>query len=229
MAEAAKVIENTQRDINIALMNELAMIFARMDVDTRDVLAAAATKWNFLPFTPGLVGGHCIGVDPYYLAHKAAMLSYQPEVILAGRRVNDAMGTWVAARAVKALVRRGLGAHDAVVTILGFTFKENVPDLRNSRVVDIVRELGDYGLTVQVHDPCADPAQAIREYGVEIVPVEALRQADAVILAVAHAAYVERGWSNVAALLRDGRGIVIDVKGVLDRASRPRGIELLRL
>ena len=229
VAEAAKVIENTQRDINIALMNELALIFARMGIDTRDVLAAAGTKWNFLPFTPGLVGGHCIGVDPYYLAHKAATLSYQPEVILAGRRVNDGMGTWVAGQAVKALVRRGLGTHGAVVTILGFTFKENVPDLRNTRVVDIVRELEDYGLTVQVHDPCADPEEAFREYGIEIVAREALRPADAVIIAVSHATFVEQGWPNVTALLRDERGIVIDVKGVLDRATRPRGIELLRL
>ena len=229
VAEAAKVIENTQRDLNIALMNELALIFARMGIDTRDVLAAAGTKWNFLPFTPGLVGGHCIGVDPYYLAHKAAMLSYQPEVILAGRRVNDAMGTYVAGQAVKALVRRGLGANGAVVTILGLTFKENVPDLRNTRVVDIIRELEDYGLTVQIHDPCADSEEASREFGIEIVATELLRPADAVILAVPHATFVERGWPNVTALLRGARGIVIDVKGVLDRASRPGGVELLRL
>ena len=229
VAEAAKVIENTQRDLNIALMNELALIFARSGIDTRDVLAAAGTKWNFLPFTPGLVGGHCIGVDPYYLAHKAAMVGYQPEVILAGRRVNDAMGTYVAAQAVKALVRRGIGAARAVVTILGFTFKENVPDVRNTRVVDIVRELEDYGLDVQVHDPCADPAAASREHHVGIVAGDALRPADAVILAVPHAAFTERGWPGVTALLRDSRGIVIDVKSVLDRGSRPRGIELLRL
>ena len=229
VAEAAKVIENTQRDLNIALMNELALIFARIGVDTRDVLAAAGTKWNFLPFTPGLVGGHCIGVDPYYLAHKAAMVGYQPEVILAGRRVNDAMGTYVAAQAVKALVRRGIGATRAVVTILGFTFKENVPDVRNTRVVDIVRELEDYGLDVQVHDPCADPVAASREHRVGIAAADALRPADAVILAVPHAAFTERGWPGVTALLRDTRGIVIDVKGVLDRGSRPRGIELLRL
>ena len=229
VAEAAKIIENTQRDLNIALMNELALIFARMGIDTRDVLAAAGTKWNFLPFTPGLVGGHCIGVDPYYLAHKAAILGYQPEVILAGRRVNDAMGTYVAGQAVKSLVRRGLGANGAVVTILGITFKENVPDLRNTRVVDIVRELEDYGLTVQIHDPCADPEEAFREFGIEIVATELLRPADAVILAVPHATFVERGWPCVTALLRGARGIVIDVKGVLDRASRPGGVELLRL
>ena len=229
VAEAAKVIENTQRDLNIALMNELALIFARMGIDTRDVLAAAGTKWNFLPFTPGLVGGHCIGVDPYYLAHKAAMLSYQPEVILAGRRVNDGMGAYIAGQTVKALVRGDFGAHGAVVTILGFTFKEDVPDLRNTRVVDIVRELEDYGLTVQVHDPCADPEEASREYGVDIVAGDALHPADAVIVAVPHAAFTQRGWPGVTALLRETRGIVIDVKGVLDRGSRPGGIELLRL
>ena len=229
VAEAAKVIENTQRDLNIALMNELALIFARMDIDTHDVLAAAGTKWNFLPFTPGLVGGHCIGVDPYYLAHKAAMLGYQPEVILAGRRVNDGMGTWVAGQTVKALVRRGLGGRDAVVTILGLTFKEDVSDLRNTRVIDIVRELEDHGLVVQVHDPCADPEEAVREYGIELAAREAVHRADVVILAVAHSTFVEQGWTGVTDLLRDARGIVIDVKGVLDRASRPGEVELLRL
>jgi len=229
VAEAAKVIENTQRDLNIALMNELALIFARLGIDTRDVLDAARTKWNFLPFTPGLVGGHCIGVDPYYLAHKATMLSYQPEVILAGRRVNDGMGAWVAGQAVKALVRRGIGTRGAVVTVLGLTFKENVPDLRNTRVVDIVRELEDYGLAVQIHDPCADPDEASREFEVMVVAGDALRPADAIILAVAHSTFVERGWPGISALLRGSRGVVIDVKGVLDRASRPDGIELLRL
>lgn len=229
VAEAAKVIENTQRDLNIALMNEFALIFARMGIDTHDVLAAARTKWNFIPFTPGLVGGHCIGVDPYYLAHKAAMLSFQPEVILAGRRVNDGMGHYLARQAVKALIRRGVDVDGAVVTILGFTFKEDVPDLRNTRVVDVVRELEEYRLTVQVHDPCVDPQQALREFGVEIGAGDAMRPADAVILAVPHAVFAEGGWPVVTALLRDGRGIVIDVKGVLDRASRPDDIELLRL
>ncbi len=229
VAEAAKVIENTQRDLNIALMNELALIFARLGIDTRDVLAAAGTKWNFLPFTPGLVGGHCIGVDPYYLAHKAAMLGYQPEVILAGRRVNDAMGAHVAGQAVKALVRRGLGAGRAVVTILGFTFKENVPDVRNTRVVDIVHALQDYGFEVQVHDPCADREAASREHRVGLVARDALRPADAVVLAVPHAAFTQRGWLGVTDLLRESRGIVIDVKGGLDRRTRPTGIELLRL
>ena len=229
VAEAAKVIENTQRDLNIALMNELALIFARMGIDTGDVLAAAGTKWNFLPFTPGLVGGHCIGVDPYYLAHKAAMLGYQPEVILAGRRVNDGMGARVAGQVVKALVRRGAGARGTVVTILGLTFKADVPDLRNTRVVDVVRELEDYGLAVQIHDPCADPEEAAREHGMQVVAREALRAADAVVLAVPHAGFVEHGWRGVTALLREARGIVVDVKGVLDRASRPDGIDLLRL
>ena len=229
VAEAAKIIENTQRDLNIALMNELALIFGRMGLDTRDVLAAAGTKWNFHPFAPGLVGGHCIGVDPYYLTHKAAALGYHPQVILAGRRINDGMGAHVAGQAVKALARRGVAMGGAVVTVLGFTFKENVSDLRNTRVIDVVRELEDHGLDVQVHDPCADPEEAHREHGVEIVPAAALRPADAVILAVAHAGFTAGGWAGVTALLRGGRGAVIDVKGVLDRASRPGGIDLRRL
>ena len=229
VAEAAKVIENTQRDLNIALMNEFALIFDRMGIDTRDVLAAAGTKWNFLPFTPGLVGGHCIGVDSYYLTHKAAMQNYHPQIILAGRRINDEMGVYIAGRTVKALVRRGIGVRDAVVTILGLTFKSNVPDLRNTRVADIVRELEDYGLTVQIHDPRADPDGARREYGFEIAAREALRPADAIILAVAHTEFVERGWAGVTALLRGAQGIVIDVQAVLDRASRPAGIDLWRL
>ena len=229
VAEAAKIIENTQRDLNIALMNELALLFDRMGIDTHDVLAAAATKWNFLRFTPGLVGGHCIGVDPYYLAYKAAMHGYHPQVILAGRRVNDGMGIHVAGRTVKALMRRDVGTRGAVVTVLGFTFKPDVADLRNTRVVDIVRELRDYGLTVQIHDPRADAGEALREHGIEALPRDALRPADAIILAVPHREFVERGWFGVKALLRDGRGIVIDVKGVLDRGSRPDGIDLERL
>ena len=229
VAEAAKVIENTQRDLNIALMNELALIFDRMGIDTRDVLAAAGTKWNFHPYTPGLVGGHCIGVDPYYLTHKAAALDYHPQVILAGRRINDGMGAYVAGQAVKALVRRGVAMGGAVVTVLGFTFKENVSDLRNTRVIDVVRELEDYGLRVQVHDPRADPEEARREHGVEIVAAGALRPADAVILAVAHAEFVAGGWDGVTALLRGGRGAVIDVQCVLDRTARPCGIDLRRL
>ena len=229
VAEAAKVIENTQRDLNIALVNELALIFGRMGIDTRDVLAAASTKWNFHPFTPGLVGGHCIGVDPYYLTHKAAVLGYHPQVILAGRWINDGMGAHVAAQAVKALAQRGAAMREAVVTVLGFTFKGNVSDLRNTRVIDVVRELESYGLDVQVHDPRADPGEARREYGVEIAAVEALRPADAVILTVAHDEFVAGGWAGVTALLRDARGSVIDVNGLLDRASRPGGVDLWRL
>ena len=229
VAEAAKVIENTQRDLNIALMNELALIFGRMGIDTHEVLSAAGTKWNFLRFSPGLVGGHCIGVDPYYLAHKAAMYGYHPDVILAGRRVNDGMGAHVAAMTLKALIQRPEGAARAVVTILGFTFKENIPDLRNTRVVDIVRELEEHGLVVQVHDPCADSNVAFREYGVRIRAREALRPADAVILAVAHERFVVDGWSGITDLLREARGIVIDVKSVLDRASLPCGVDLRRL
>ena len=229
VAEAAKVIENTQRDLNIALMNELALIFGRMGIDTHDVLAAAGTKWNFHPFAPGLVGGHCIGVDPYYLTHKAATLDYHPQVILAGRRINDGMGAYVAGQAVKALVRRGVSMGEAVVTVLGFTFKENVSDLRNTRVIDVVRELEGYGLGVQVHDPRADPEEARREHGVEIVAADASRPADAVILAVAHAEFVAGGWDGVTALLRGGRGVVVDVKCALERRSRPGGIDLWRL
>ncbi len=229
VAEAAKVIENTQRDINIALMNELALIFGRMGIDTRDVLAAAGTKWNFHPFTPGLVGGHCIGVDPYYLTYKAAALNYHPQVILAGRRINDGMGAYVAGQAVKALVRRGVTMGEAMVTVLGLTFKENVSDLRNTRVIDVVRELESHGLGVQVHDPRVAPDEARREHDVEILEAKALRPADAVILAVAHAEFAARGWSGIKPLLRGGRGVVIDVKGVLERTARPDGIDLRRL
>jgi UDP-N-acetyl-D-galactosamine dehydrogenase len=227
VAEAAKVIENTQRDLNIAFMNELSLIFNRLNIDTGDVLAAARTKWNFLPFQPGLVGGHCIGVDPYYLTFRAEKAGYHPEVILAGRRINDGMGQRVARECVRGLLRRkGSGG---IVTILGLTFKEDVPDIRNSRVVDIIRELGLFGLTVQVHDPLANPADARHEYDVTITELASLKPADAVILAVAHASYLEDGWSLVQKLLVGGEGIVLDVKMKLDRGSRPAGIELWRL
>ncbi len=166
VAEAAKVIENTQRDLNIALMNELALIFHKIGIDTLEVLEAAGTKWNFLPFRPGLVGGHCIGVDPYYLTHKADMLGYHPQVILAGRRINDGMGKYVAEQTVKQMIRAGFPVKGARVNVLGLTFKENCPDLRNSRVIDVIRELESYGATVHVHDPVADPAEALHEYGV---------------------------------------------------------------
>src|SRR3954454_10061273 len=185
-AEAAKVIENTQRDLNIALMNELAIIFDRLEIPTRDVLAAAGTKWNFLPFTPGLVGGHCIGVDPYYLTARAEAAGYYPEVVLAGRRINDGMGGYIARRLVKLLIAAERSVKGARVGILGITFKENVPDLRNSRVPDIVTELREYGIEPMISDPLADPAEAEREYGVELVPLEALAELDGLVLAVPH-------------------------------------------
>jgi len=228
VAEAAKVIENTQRDLNIAFMNELSAIFAALGIDTNDVLAAARTKWNFLPFFPGLVGGHCIGVDPYYLTHRAQKAGFHPEVILAGRRTNDGVGERVARECVRRLIKRGR-AGAAHVTILGLTFKENVPDTRNSKVVDIVRELTTYGIQVQVHDPLALPAEAKHEYGITLTPLEELRPADAVILAVSHEEYVAGGWPFIMQLLVGGSGIVLDVKSVLDKASTPEGIDLWRL
>lgn len=226
VAEAAKVIENTQRDLNIAFMNELSLIFQALKIDTGDVLAAARTKWNFLPFQPGLVGGHCIGVDPYYLTFRAERAGYHPEVILAGRRINDGMGQRVARECIRELLRRkGRGG---LVTILGLTFKEDVPDTRNSRVVDIISELQSFGLAVQVHDPLANATDARHEYGVTLIELDALQPADAVILAVAHASYLDGGWPLVQKLLVDGTGLVLDVKMKLDRGSRPAGIELWR-
>ena len=186
VAEAAKVIENTQRDINIALINELAIIFNRMGIDTQAVLEAAGTKWNFLPFRPGLVGGHCIGVDPYYLTHKAEAIGYHPEIILAGRRLNDGMGAYVAGQLVKAMIRRRIQVEGARVLIMGLTFKENCPDLRNTRVVDVVRELQDYGVQVDVHDPWADAEEARAEYGLELVAEPEAGAYDGIVLAVAH-------------------------------------------
>ena len=227
VAEAAKVIENTQRDLNIALMNELSAICHARGIDTADVLAAAGTKWNFLPFFPGLVGGHCIGVDPYYLTHRAERAGYHPEVILAGRRINDGVGRRVARECVRLLLRAG--AVDATVTILGLTFKENVPDIRNSKVIDIVNELASFGVKVQVHDPMVLAQDALREYGVDITAPATLRPADAVIFAVAHDAFVQGGWPLVTGLLRNGSGVVLDVKGRLDRAHKPAGIELWRM
>nr|VFK13042.1 MAG: UDP-N-acetyl-D-galactosamine dehydrogenase [Candidatus Kentron sp. LFY] len=229
VAEAAKVIENTQRDLNVALMNELAVIFDRLGVDTGDVLAAAGTKWNFLPFTPGLVGGHCIGVDPYYLTHKATTLGYHPQVILAGRRINDEMGRFVASRTVKELIRMGKSVKGNTITVLGLTFKENVPDLRNTRVIDIVRELADYGIHVQVHDPLVAADRVYDEYRITLTAGEDLRPASAVVLAVAHREYVTGGWSLIRTLLIERTGIVMDVKGVLDRSATPPGVTLWRL
>ena len=227
VAEAAKVIENTQRDLNIAFMNELSALFERLGIDTGDVLAAAATKWNFQKFYPGLVGGHCIGVDPYYLTYRAEQAGYDPQVILAGRKINDGVGQRVARECVRRLLKRGKGA--ATVTVLGMTFKENVPDTRNSKVADIVNELRSCGLTVQVHDPLADPSEVKHEYGIELVKLEALRPADAVIFAVAHEDFVRGGWPLLTKLLGKDGGIVLDVKSQLDRRQRPDGVELWRL
>jgi UDP-N-acetyl-D-galactosamine dehydrogenase len=227
VAEAAKVIENTQRDLNIALMNELSAIFHKLGIDTGDVLAAAATKWNFLNYQPGLVGGHCIGVDPYYLTFRAEKAGHHPEIILAGRRINDSMGERVARECMRALMQGG--RVNPTVTILGMTFKENVPDIRNSKVIDIAGELQRVGVTVQVNDPIALAEETAHEYGIKLTPLESLRPADAVILAVAHKDYVAGGWPLVAKLLKGRQGIVLDVKAKLDRAKKPEGIDLWRL
>lgn len=228
VAEFAKVLENTQRDINIALINEVALISDRLGIDTRDVLDAAGTKWNFLPFKPGLVGGHCIGVDPFYIAHKAEEVGYHPHVIHSGRRVNDSMGVYVANRVARSVMRHA-GNGRPVVTVLGVTFKENVPDIRNTRVVDIVRELEDFGIAVQLHDPMADGGLLSEEYHLSLTPLDQLQSADAVVLAVAHKLYREHGWSLVRPLLKPDGGFVADVTGLLDRAAIPEGVNLWRL
>jgi UDP-N-acetyl-D-galactosamine dehydrogenase len=219
VAEAAKVIENAQRDLNIALMNELAIIFDRIGIRTSDVLEAAATKWNFIPFKPGLVGGHCVGVDPYYLTTKAQQLGYQPEVILAGRRINNNMGPYIAQRVVKLLVDCDITVKGARVGILGLTFKENCNDIRNSKVPDIARELGQFGIDPMVHDPVANPDDAWRRYGLKVIALEEMARLDALVLAVPHRWYLsELGAPAMAALVRDG-GILVDVKSVLDPAA----------
>jgi UDP-N-acetyl-D-galactosamine dehydrogenase len=216
VAEAAKVIENTQRDLNIALMNELSQIFDNMGIDTLEVLQAAGTKWNFLPFRPGLVGGHCIGVDPYYLTFKAEALGYHPEMILAGRRINDGMGKYIAEKTVKQLIHSNRQVHGAKVGILGLTFKEDVPDLRNTRVVDIIHELEEYGVTVLVHDPLADTKEAQHYYGLELLPLDQLNSLDAVVLAVQHTAYLKMGIKRIGTLCGNGTPIIIDVKGAFN-------------
>jgi UDP-N-acetyl-D-galactosamine dehydrogenase len=211
VAEAAKVIENTQRDLNIALMNELAIIFDKLGIDTLEVLQAAGTKWNFLPFRPGLVGGHCIGVDPYYLTHKAEMLGYHPQVILAGRRINDGMASYVAQQTVKQMINAGNSIRGARVIVLGLTFKENCPDLRNSKVADVVSELREYGCNVIVHDPIASSAEADHEYGIKLSNWDDLPRGDAVVIAVAHKEYFAMGLEGIRSKLND-QGVVIDVK-----------------
>lgn len=218
VAEAAKVIENTQRDLNIALVNELSIIFNRMGIDTGAVLAAAGTKWNFLPFRPGLVGGHCIGVDPYYLTHKAEALGYHPQVILAGRRINDGMGAHVASLLVKAMLRRRIQVDGAKVLILGLTFKENCPDLRNTRVVDVVAELADYGIAVDIHDPLADPEEAQAEYGLTLTADPASGVYDAVILAVAHEEYRAAGAEALRGYGRAGH-VFADLKSIFPKEA----------
>lgn len=229
VAEAAKVIENTQRDVNIALMNELAVIFKRVGIDTLEVLEAAGTKWNFLPFRPGLVGGHCIGVDPYYLTHKAEMLGYHPEVILAGRRINDNMGKFVAQETVKKMLAAGLPIKGADVIVLGLTFKENCPDLRNSRVIDVIRELESFGLRVHVCDPNAQPGEAHEEYGVDLVPWDELPQSHALVAAVAHRQFQELAPATIKQKLHDG-GVFSDVKCAFDaNALSARGLSVWRL
>ena len=229
VAEAAKVIENTQRDLNIALMNELSLIFNRMGIDTLEVLEAAGTKWNFLPFRPGLVGGHCIGVDPYYLTHKAEMLGYQPQVILAGRRINDSMGKYVAEQTVKRMIAAGQPVRDADIIVLGMTFKEDCPDLRNSKVIDVIHELQSYGVKVHVHDPLADNDECQHEYGIGLTAWDQLPQASAIIAAVAHQPYKQMGVSRLLEKLKPG-GVFADVKSVYDPAAVAQaGHELWRL
>lgn len=229
VAEAAKVIENTQRDLNIALVNELSLIFHRIGIDTLEVLEAAGTKWNFLPFRPGLVGGHCIGVDPYYLTHKAEAMGYHPQVILAGRRINDGMGKYIAEQTVKNMIQSGASVKGADVIVLGLTFKENCPDLRNSKVIDVINELKSYGVTVHVHDPIAESAEAEHEYGVSLTEWDKLPKAAAIVSAVAHKPLLDRSIDEIATKLQPG-GTYVDVKCTADAAAlRARGFGVWRL
>ena len=219
VAEAAKVIENSQRDINIAFMNELSIIFHKLGIDTKSVLEAAGTKWNFLKFAPGLVGGHCIGVDPYYLTYKAEQIGYHSQVILSGRRINDDMGSYVVQSLVKLLARSGSTIKDAKVAVLGFTFKENCPDTRNTRVIDIVNELSEYGIKPVICDPVADKAGAKKEYGLRFASLDSIKDCDAVILDVAHDEFKKLSLPDISALFKGGKGILADVKGILDKTE----------
>lgn len=230
VAEAAKVIENTQRDLNIALMNELALIFHRLGIDTKSVLEAAGTKWNFLRFSPGLVGGHCIGVDPYYLTAKAESVGYHPQVILSGRRINNGMGKFVAEQTMKLLSQLPRPVNELKVAVLGLTFKENVPDLRNSKVPDIINELREYGVQVIVHDPIAESEEAVHEYGIKLVDLKQIKDVDGVIVAVAHRGFLEMGLSELLKPLRDQKsGVLIDVKSIFDPSKVPSSIKYWRL
>jgi UDP-N-acetyl-D-glucosamine/UDP-N-acetyl-D-galactosamine dehydrogenase len=229
IAEAAKVIENTQRDLNIALMNELAIIFDRLGIDTLEVLQAAGTKWNFLPFRPGLVGGHCIGVDPYYLTHKAEMIGYIPQVILAGRRINDSMAKFIAEQTIKQIIKADINVRGARINILGLSFKENCPDLRNSKVADLISELQSYGIEIHVHDPIADADEARHEYGLNLESWEKLPCADAIIVAVSHREFLDRPLSDFQEKISD-KGCFIDVKSQFDQAALQKaGINVWRL
>ncbi|GJL75248.1 MAG TPA: nucleotide sugar dehydrogenase [Nitrosomonas sp.] len=229
VAEAAKVIENTQRDLNIALMNELAMIFDRLNIDTLDILDAAGTKWNFLPFRPGLVGGHCIGVDPYYLTHKAEMIGYMPQVILAGRRINDNMAKYVAEQTIKQIIKAGFNVRGAKVNVLGLTFKENCPDLRNSKVIDVIRELADYGVEIHVCDPVTDPEEAFDEYGITLESWENLPCAEAMIVAVSHVSFLTKTIPDIQAKIVEN-GCFIDVKSKFSQSVlKDAGLHVWRL
>jgi UDP-N-acetyl-D-galactosamine dehydrogenase len=229
VAEAAKVIENTQRDLNIALINELAILFKKMNIDTHDVLQVASTKWNFLKFSPGLVGGHCIGVDPYYLTYKSLLLGYKPEIILAGRNINDNIGKHIASTVIEELQHRHKTLNEIIVTILGITFKENVSDIRNTRIVDILFALKKYPVTIQIHDPRADKDDVKNEYQFNLSEFDDLKESDVVILAVPHDDFTTQGWNLIKKLLNPNGGIVYDVKSVLDREKKPENVNLLRL
>jgi UDP-N-acetyl-D-galactosamine dehydrogenase len=229
VAEAAKVIENTQRDLNIALMNELAIIFNKLDIDSLEVLQAAGTKWNFLPFRPGLVGGHCIGVDPYYLTHKAEMIGYSPQVILAGRRINDSMAKFVAEQTIKELIKANCNVKGAKVNVLGLTFKENCPDLRNSKVAELIDELKSYGVELHIHDPVADAEEARHEYGVELESWESLPRAEVIIAAVSHQEFIEKSISDFQSKVIE-KGCFIDVKSQFDQEALNKiGLSVWRL
>lgn len=230
VAEAAKVIENSQRDINIAFMNELSIIFHQMGIDTKQVLEAAGTKWNFLKFSPGLVGGHCIGVDPYYLTYKAEMLGYHSQVILAGRRINDDMGKYVAQNIIKQLIVSDVNVKDARVAILGFTFKENCPDTRNTKIIDIVNELREYGVEPMIVDPLADRAETKKLYSVEIKDIDDVKDMDAIVLAVSHNEYRELSENQISQMFKKGVGVLADIKGILDKEEfEEKGYKYWRL